>query len=78
MKAFEVKGQFRISVRRWQPFVIEVATADEAAAVEKTFSLIGSRHNVKRQFVKIDGVRGLKEDEVTDHKVRYTLGAGAR
>ena len=76
MKAFEVKGQFRISVRKWQPFTIEVATADEPAAVDKTFSLIGSRHNVKRQFVKIEGVRGLEKEEVTDHKVRYMLEGG--
>ena len=76
MKAFEVKGQFRISVRQWQPFTIEVATADESAAIDKTFSLIGSRHNVKRQFVKIDGVRDLKKDEVTDHRVRHILEGG--
>ena len=75
MKAFEVKGQFRISLRNWQPFTIEVASEDEAAAVERTFSLIGSRHKVKRQFVKIDGVKILKGDEITDHMVRHILGA---
>ena len=75
MKAFEVKGQFRISMRIWQPFTIEVASEDEEAAVERTFSLIGSRHKVKRPFVKIDGVRTLKADEITDHMVRHILGA---
>jgi large subunit ribosomal protein LX len=74
MKAFEVKGQFRISVKRWQPFAIEVASEDEAAAVERTFSLIGSRHKVKRPFVKIDGVKALSGDEITDHTVRYLMG----
>ena len=75
MKAFEVKGQFRISMRKWQPFTIQVASEDEAAAVERTFSLIGSRHKVKRPFVKIDGVKILKNDEITDHMVRHILGA---
>ena len=75
MKAFEVKGQFRISVRNWQPFTIEVASEDEAAAVERTFSLIGSRHKVKRPFVKIDGVRALGNDEITDHMVKHILEA---
>ena len=75
MKAFEVKGQFRISMRKWQPFTIQVASEDEAAAVERTFSLIGSRHKVKRPFVKIDGVKTLKNDEITDHMVRHILGA---
>jgi large subunit ribosomal protein LX len=75
MKAFEVKGEFRISKRRWQPFALEVASADEKAAVEKTFALIGSRHKVKRKFVKIDGVRSMKPEEVSDHAVKYQLGA---
>ncbi|MDQ1371615.1 MAG: large subunit ribosomal protein [Candidatus Thermoplasmatota archaeon] len=75
MKAFEVKGQYRISLRRWQPFAIEVASPDEKAALEKSFALIGSRHGVKRKFVKIEGVKPLKLEEVTDHAVKYLLGA---
>ncbi len=76
MKAYEIKGEFRISVTRWQPFTIEVATADEPAAREKVFALIGSRHRIKRQFVKIDGVRAMKPEEITDHQVKYILEAG--
>jgi large subunit ribosomal protein LX len=75
MKAFEVKGQFRLSPREWQPFALEVASTDEKAALDKSLALIGSRHKVKRKFVKIDGVRQLKPDEVTDHTVKYLLGA---
>jgi ribosomal protein L20A (L18A) len=75
MKAYEVKGQFRISLRHWQPFALEVASADEDAAVEKTLALIGSRHKIKRRAVKIEGVRSLKHEEVTDHAVKYLLEA---
>ena len=75
MKAFEVKGQFRLSLREWQPFALEVASLDEKAAVEKSLALIGSRHKVKRKFVKIENVRSLKPEEVTDHAVKYLLGA---
>lgn len=75
MKAFEVKGQFRISLRQWQPFALEVASPDEKAAVDKSLALIGSRHKIKRKFVKIEGVRSLKPDEVTDHAVKHLLGA---
>jgi len=76
MKAYEIKGEFKISVRRWQPFTIEVASADEPAAVERVFSLIGSRHRVKRQFVRIEGVRAMKPEEITNHQVKYILEAG--
>jgi len=76
MMAFEVKGQFRISVREWQRFTIEVASVDETAAVEKTFALMGSRHNVKRQFVRIEDVKALKLEEITDNRVKYLMEGG--
>lgn len=75
MKAFEVKGQLKISVRGWQPFSIEVASADENAAVDKTLALMGSRHKVKRKYVKIEQVRSMKTDEVTDSAVKHMLEA---
>lgn len=75
MKAFEVNGQFMITLRRWQPFAIEVAAADEKAAIEKTMALMGSRHKLKRRSIKIDGVKSLKSEEVTDHVVKHLLEA---
>ncbi|UCE81556.1 MAG: 50S ribosomal protein LX [Methanobacteriota archaeon] len=73
--AFEVKGEFRKTTRGWQNFTIEVASKDEDAAIEKTFSLMGSRHGVKRQFIRIGGVKTLKPEEITDHRVKYLLEA---
>lgn len=75
MKAFEVSGQFMISHRKWQPFAMEVAAADEAGAREKTLALLGSRHRVKRKGVKIDGIKGLKHEEVKDQLVKHLLEA---
>jgi len=75
MKAYEVRGQFVMSHRRWQPFALEVAALDEKAAVEKTLALMGSRHKVKRKCVKIDGVKSLKTEEVSDHAVKHLLEA---
>lgn len=75
MKAFEVSGEFVMSHRKWQPFTLEVAAADEKAAVEKTMALIGSRHRKKRKFIKISGVKSLKAAEVSDHAVKHLLEA---
>lgn len=75
MKAFEVSGQFMASHKRWQPFAMEVAAADEDAAREKTLALLGSRHKVKRKSVRIGGIRSLKAEEVTDLLVKHLLGA---
>jgi large subunit ribosomal protein LX len=77
MMAFEVKGQFRISVKDWQRFTIEVASEDETAAVEKTFALMGSRHNVKRQFVRIEDVKTLTLEDITDQRVKYLMEGGS-
>ncbi len=75
MKAFEIKGQFIMSHRRWQSFTIEVASADEKAALEKAMALMGSRHGIKRKFIKIDNVKSLKNEEVSDHAVKHLLEA---
>lgn len=74
MKAFEVKGKLKVSKKSWQPFAIEVASPNEKAAIEKTMALMGSRHKVKRKFIRIDGVKSLKAEDVTDHAVRHLLG----
>jgi large subunit ribosomal protein LX len=75
MKAYEVSGEFVMSRRKWQPFALEVAAADEKAAIEKTMALIGSRHKMKRKFIKISGVKSLKTAEVSDHAVKHLLEA---
>ena len=75
MKAFEVSGQFIESRRKWQPFALEDAAADEAAAKEKTLALMGSRHKVKRKNIQIENVKSLRVEEVTDHAVRHLLEA---
>lgn len=63
------------SRRRWQPFSLEVASTDEDAAVQKTLALMGSRHKLKRKFIKIGGVRTLGAEEVTDSAVKHLLEA---
>ncbi len=75
MKAFEVSGQLMTSHRRWTPFAIEVAAADESAAREKTLALMGSRHKVKRKFVQIEGIKSLRPEEITDHLVKHLVEA---
>lgn len=74
MKAFEISGELMMSLRRWQPFAIQVAAQDEKSALEKTMALMGSRHKVKRKSIKIQNVKSLKLEEVTDNVVKHLLG----
>ena len=75
MKAFEIKGQFMMSHRNWRSFTIEVASADEKAALEKAMALMGSRHKIKRKFIKIENVKSIKNEDVSDHAVKHLLEA---
>ena len=75
MKAFEVRGQLMTSHRSWKKFTLEVASADEKAAVEKTMALMGSRHKVKRKFIRIEGIKPLKLEDVSDQAVKHLLEA---
>ena len=74
MKAFLVTGHFA-DPRKEQPFSIEMAAEDEAAVREKTLSTIGSRHKMKRWQITITDVKELRADQVTDHVVKYQIGA---
>ena len=76
MKAFTVKGTFKISERKWQSFGIEVASADEGAAKEKTLALLGSRHRVPRRLVRIETVTPLADSDIKDPVVKHQVGAG--
>ena len=74
MKAFLVTGHFA-DPRKEQPFSIEMAAEDETAVREKVLSTIGSRHKMKRWQITITDVKELPADQVTDHVVKYQIGA---
>ncbi len=76
MKAFRISGRFRMG-RAWQPFSKELAAADEPAAREKLFSLLGSQHGVPRKYVSITTVVEVPSDQVESHAVRHELEVGA-
>jgi large subunit ribosomal protein LX len=55
-KMFEVKGTFRMG-SEWKPYTKVIAAPNEKQAQERTLSLIGSKHNLKRMYIKIDSVK---------------------
>jgi len=56
---FEVKGTFRMG-DDWMPYTKVIAAPNENQAKERTFAVIGSKHNLKRRYIKIDGVTPVK------------------
>jgi len=74
MKAFRVAGSFA-DPRKRQPFSIEVAAENEDAVREKVLSTLGSKHRLKRTQIDITEITELSPDQVTNHVVKYDIGA---
>lgn len=55
---FEVKGTFLMG-EEWMPYTKVIEAPNEKQAQERTFAVIGSKHNLKRRYIKIDGVKAV-------------------
>lgn len=55
MKAYRVTGTAPFGSQR-QPFSYDIPAENEHAATDHTFSILGSRHRVKRRTVNIETV----------------------
>ena len=75
MKGFRVTGSFADVRQGQQPFCVEVAADDEAAAKEQIVSTFGSRHKLKRWQINITQIEELAPENVQDHVVKYKIGA---
>ena len=56
---FEVKGTFLMG-EDWMPYTKVIAAPNERQAQERTFAVIGSKHNLKRRYIKIDAISPVK------------------
>jgi ribosomal protein L20A (L18A) len=72
-KAFQVEGDFQMGRVR-QHFTIQVAAANEAAAKDRVYASLGSRHGVNRRQITIAGAKAVTGEDVTDAIVRHELG----
>jgi large subunit ribosomal protein LX len=55
MSDFVVKGTFKAG-HIWEKFTKNVESQNEKNAVEKVYSLFGSKNGIKRYLIKIDSV----------------------
>jgi large subunit ribosomal protein LX len=56
---FEVKGTFLMG-ESWMPYTKIVEAPNEKQAEERTFAVIGSKHNLKRRYIKVASVAPAK------------------
>ncbi|MDD1702309.1 MAG: 50S ribosomal protein L18a [Methanoregula sp.] len=58
---YEVKGTFLMG-EDWMPYTKVIAAPNEKQAQERTFALMGSKHNLKRRYIKINSVSPAKAE----------------
>jgi large subunit ribosomal protein LX len=58
MVDFEIRGKFKVR-NSWQSFSKVIESQNEKNAVEKAYSLLGSKQGVKRNLVRIEEVKAL-------------------
>jgi ribosomal protein L20A (L18A) len=71
-KPYQVEGDFQMGRVR-QHFVLQVVAATEAAAKDRVFATLGSRHGVARRQVKVASAKAISPEDVTDAQARVEL-----
>jgi large subunit ribosomal protein LX len=46
----------------WAPYTKIIAAPNAKQATERTFAVIGSKHNLKRRYIKVDAVTAVKAE----------------
>ena len=58
---YEVKGTFRMG-EDWMPYTKVIDAPNEKQAQERVFTVFGSKHNLKRRYIKINSVTMVKSE----------------
>ncbi|MEF8873457.1 MAG: 50S ribosomal protein L18Ae [Candidatus Thermoplasmatota archaeon] len=75
MKVHRVMGKFRMGKRKgeFQRFSKEVVSETEEEAIEKIYSLLGSKHRTKRTNIKIYATEEVSEEEIEDYLIKRKI-----
>ncbi len=62
MNNYEVRGRYKASFigNVWQRFTKVLECPNERVAIEWVYSIMGSKHGLKRNLIKIDEVRAVE------------------
>lgn len=76
-KIYRVTGSMR-KVLEWERFTKYVYAVDESVAKQHTFSLLGSKHRLRRFEIRIEEVRPVTDPkEVDDPVLRAYIEKGS-
>jgi large subunit ribosomal protein LX len=55
---YEVSGEIKVS-NEWQPYKKIVDAMNESGAAERFLTLVGSKHRLKRTYIRILGIQKI-------------------
>ena len=64
-KIYRIKGSF-VMGSETQVFTKEFRAVKEEDLYEKLYSIFGSKHGIKRNWIKVDSIEEIADDEVLD------------
>lgn len=70
VKTYKIVGVYRKGLFKYK-FSKEFRGLNEKHVIERAYSLIGSRHGVKRTNIRILEVKEIPSEEVRDNVLRY-------
>jgi len=73
VKVYRITGKMKFKTGFVQEFKIEVPALNEEHALEKLYSILGSRHKLKRSYIRIDEIRKLDPEEVESQYVKEII-----
>lgn len=79
LKVYRIVGHMLISHDRFPErriFRLEIPATKESEALEKVYSLLGSRHKLKRRHIEIAEIREIQPSEALSPYVKKLLSAG--
>ncbi|MEM2890174.1 MAG: 50S ribosomal protein L18Ae [Candidatus Hadarchaeum sp.] len=72
MQIYRISGWFKQGLFR-QRFKREVMALSKEQALERVYSLLGSRHGISRNRIHIEEVAEIKPEEITDPRILAML-----
>lgn len=77
MQAYRVSGEYEHgALKHWSRFHYEFLVDTEEAARERTLAILGSKHRVRRRFIRIEEVKPITAAEATDPLIQALLTKG--
>ncbi len=70
VKTFEIHGEMKLRLGERRKFRVYVRALKEKDALEKLYSVLGSRHKVTRNHIKVHSIREVNPDETDDSYIK--------